>query len=148
MHGPAGLRDLFLHQSLAGVILQGKPPKRFQGLRVKRFQMAAAEHHNALPIRRPGFILDGFVPVNGEAHLVTGLERIDLVPDFRPVKIELLRGFVIKVVDGNGIGVAVIAIYGQNAPAGLPQKLLGGLKADLVFLSANGSKHTIALLLF
>lgn len=44
-------------------------------------------------------------------------------------------------VDGDGIGVSALTVYGQNTPAAVQQKLLRLLRGDLIFLFADGSEH-------
>lgn len=118
--GSAILPDLLVCQLLLRVILHGEALQQRHGLRALLQQAAPSEHHDAPEVRRPRLLPDGLAAVDGEAHLVTGTDSLHLVAGTGAVEVNFLRLPVVIVVDGDGVGVALPAVYGQNAPAGLP----------------------------
>ena len=118
--GSAILPDLLVCQLLLRVILHGEALQQRHGLRALLQQATPAEHHDAPEVRRPRLLPDRLAAVDGEAHLVAGPDGFRLVTGTGAVEVNFLRLPVVIVVDGDGVGVALPAVYGQNAPAGLP----------------------------
>ena len=91
--------DFFIHQLLGGVVFHGDLFQQLHGSRAVLYQMAPAKHNGALQVRRPCLVLHGFVSADREAHLVAGLQRVELVPCACAVEIDFLGRFVIKVIE-------------------------------------------------
>ena len=75
-------------------------------------------------------------------------ERIDLMPGVCAVEVDLARRLVVKEVDGDGVGVAIVAVHGENAAPLRMEETLCRLVADGVFLFPHRSKHDRTLLCF
>lgn len=118
--GSAILPDLLVCQLLLRVILHGEALQQRHSLRALLQQATPAEHHDAPEVRRPRLLPDRLAAVDGEAHLVAGPDGFRLVTGTGAVEVNFLCLPVVIVVDGDGVGVALPAVYGQNAPAGLP----------------------------
>lgn len=98
--------NFLIYQLLAGEVFQHDFAQQRRGLQIVFHQMASAERNDALHKRRPSLFLYRFVAINGEAYLVAGAQRVDLVACARSVKINPLRVDVIEIIDGDCVGIA------------------------------------------
>ena len=122
LDGLAGGGDFVVDHFLGGVELHRELFAQCVALAAVRDEMAAAKDDGALKERCPRLIgLDRLVAVHGEADLVASLERVHLVADLGAVENDLLRLFVVQVVDRHRVRIAVVAVDGQHATAGLAQ---------------------------
>ena len=115
--GPSAGGDLPVGQLLLRIIFHGELLQPPGGLRATFHQAAPAEHHGALQIWRPCFVPEGLAAVHREAHLVAGPEGVDLVARPGAMEVDLSVFRVEEKVDGDGIGVSALTVYGQNTPA-------------------------------
>lgn len=138
LRGPSGVGDLGVCHTLLGVILHGEALEKRHALLAVLRQAAASEHDGALHIRRPGFVPDRLVAVHGEADLVALADGVDLVSGAGAVEIDPVGLLVIEEVDRDGVGVAVVAVHGENAPSLRVQELLCRFRADLFFFFRMG----------
>ena len=80
----------------------------------------AAEANDGIDVVPPFALVAIALVHGGEAHLVMGEHRIELVPGKRRVEVDcaqLALGGVIHEVYGHPVGVVVIAQHRKNAPA-------------------------------
>lgn len=95
----------------------------FDKCRVIVHEATAAKNHGALNIGCPVVILIPIVAIDGKADFVVSFECVDLVSCLGTMKINFVVLGVKEVIDGNGIGIAIVAVDGKNAALAIGEQL-------------------------
>ena len=106
--------NFIVNQLLVGIVFHCKLLQQHRCLWAVLHRAAPAEYNGALHKRRPRFLFDSFVSVDGEAYLVTGVQGVDLMPRTRAMKINFLSSAIVKEIDGYCIRVTVVPVYGKD----------------------------------
>ncbi len=124
LDAPYALFDLLFGLLGGRVVFEGELADCiFDKCRVIVHEATAAKNHGALNIGCPVVILIPIVAIDGKADFVVSFECVDLVSCLGTMKINFVVLGVKEVIDGNGIGIAIVAVDGKNAALAIGEQL-------------------------
>ena len=93
--------------------------------------------YNIIPLTRAAHALIKYT----EGDLVILFQGVYLVADLARMEIDLPVLFVVIMVDGQGVRIAVIPVYRKDTPRLIFQDLYAVLLGQLLFFSCQFSEH-------
>ena len=141
LDAPYALFDLLFGLLGGRVVFEGELADCiFDKCRVIVHEATAAKNHGALNIGCPVVILIPIVAIDGKADSVVSFECVDLVSCLGTMKINFVVLGVKEVIDGNGIGIAIVAVDGKNAALAIGEQLSRLFIGDGALCSAKRPK--------
>lgn len=141
LHAAAGAFQDGVHFFDGRVVLEANEASHAQGFFFVLDNLCAAKDDDALDVVRPVAIFFIVFVKNSKAYFAALFYGVNLMTFFGTMEIEGIFFFIIDVVDGNAIGIAVITDDRKDASSAVFEDLLTGIKGESLFEAAHGSNH-------